>query len=177
MNLAATKRKSKTDVTNFDFFSFQTNNRCLNVVHIKTVYNKYYYYTLKMNFYWIYGPNRTVRSKFDYAHLLKRPRKSRESGFPRLSSQEIGSSLVSLEMIFEALQSELFRFKFHTLSSKILKIPEFNLYMFQHHFEIHWNGFSKSSTISNFEKLKTIFLKPQFLSDMSFEWFQTCGQW
>jgi len=28
------------------------------------------------------------------------------------SSHEIGSSLVSFEMIFEALQSELFRFKF-----------------------------------------------------------------
>ena len=36
-------------------------------------------------------------------------------------------SLVSSEMIFEALQSELSRFKFDTLSSKILKIPEFNL--------------------------------------------------
>ena len=32
-------------------------------------------------------------------------------------------------MIFKALQSELFRFKFHSLSSKILKIPEFNLLM------------------------------------------------
>ena len=30
-------------------------------------------------------------------------------------------------MIFEALQSELFRFKFHLLGSKILKFPEFNL--------------------------------------------------
>ena len=30
-------------------------------------------------------------------------------------------------MVFEALQSELFRFKFHSLSSKILKIPEFSL--------------------------------------------------
>ena len=40
---------------------------------------------------------------------------------------EIGSSLTSLEMIFEALQSELFRFKFHTMSGKTLKIPEFNL--------------------------------------------------
>ena len=30
-------------------------------------------------------------------------------------------------MIFEALQSELFRFKFHAPSLKILKIPEFNL--------------------------------------------------
>ena len=30
-------------------------------------------------------------------------------------------------MIFEALQSELFRFKFHSLASNILKFPEFNL--------------------------------------------------
>ena len=28
---------------------------------------------------------------------------------------------------FEALQSEIFRFKFHSLGSEILKIPEFNL--------------------------------------------------
>ena len=39
-------------------------------------------------------------------------------------SQEIDSSLVSLEIIFEASQSELFRFKFNLLSSKI---SEFNL--------------------------------------------------
>ena len=32
-------------------------------------------------------------------------------------------------MIFEALQSELFKFKFHSLCSKILKISEFNLFM------------------------------------------------
>ena len=32
-------------------------------------------------------------------------------------------------MIFEALQSELFRFKFDSLSSKILKMPEFNLFI------------------------------------------------
>ena len=30
-------------------------------------------------------------------------------------------------MIFEALKSELFRLNFHSLSSKILKISEFNL--------------------------------------------------
>ena len=43
------------------------------------------------------------------------------------SSQEIGSSLVSFFMIFEALKSELYRSKFHSLSSKILRIPELNL--------------------------------------------------
>ena len=42
-------------------------------------------------------------------------------------SQEIGSTLVSFQMIFETLPSELFRFDFHSLSSKILKIWEFNL--------------------------------------------------
>ena len=45
------------------------------------------------------------------------------------SFQKISSSLVSLEMVFEALQSELFRFKIHTLTSKIIKIPEFNLFI------------------------------------------------
>ena len=43
------------------------------------------------------------------------------------SSQGISSSLISFEMIFRVLQSELFRFKFKSLSSKIAKIPEFNL--------------------------------------------------
>ena len=37
-------------------------------------------------------------------------------------------------MIFEALQSELFRFKFHSLGSKILKFPEFNLVMIHNDF-------------------------------------------
>ena len=32
-------------------------------------------------------------------------------------------------MIFEALQSDLLRFKFHSLGSRILKFPEFNLLM------------------------------------------------
>ena len=44
-----------------------------------------------------------------------------------LSSQEIRSSLVSFKVIFEALQSELFILMLHWLSSKILKIAEFNL--------------------------------------------------
>ena len=39
--------------------------------------------------------------------------------FSIFSSQEIGSSLISLGMIFQALHSELFRFKFHSLGSKI----------------------------------------------------------
>ena len=47
-----------------------------------------------------------------------------ENQFP-----EIGLSLVSFGMIFEALQSEAFRFKFRSLGSKIIKIPKFNLMM------------------------------------------------
>ena len=40
-------------------------------------------------------------------------------------------------MIFESPQSDLFRFKFNLLSSKILKIPEFNLSILnKHRFEI-----------------------------------------
>ena len=41
-----------------------------------------------------------------------------------LSSQGIDSGLVSFEMVFESLQFELPRFNFHSLSYKILKIPE-----------------------------------------------------
>ena len=43
------------------------------------------------------------------------------------SLQEIGSSFASLEIIFGALQSDLFWFKFDSLGSKILKFPEFKL--------------------------------------------------
>ena len=60
-------------------------------------------------------PNQTPTQKFKKYRFLT------------FSSQEIGSSLVSSESIFEALQSELFRLKFHAPSSKILKAPEFNL--------------------------------------------------
>ena len=50
-------------------------------------------------------------------------------GFFIFGSQGIGSNLVSFQMIFEALQSELFRFKFHSLGFKLQKISEFNLRM------------------------------------------------
>ena len=47
--------------------------------------------------------------------------------FSFFGSQGIGSSLVIFWMIFQALQSELLRFKLHSLGSKLQKIPEFNL--------------------------------------------------
>ena len=51
------------------------------------------------------------------------PRQNLKIWFLTSSSQEIGSGLVSLEMIFQALQFELFRFKFHLLGSiKLLLI-------------------------------------------------------
>ena len=55
------------------------------------------------------------------------PTQKLKSWFSMSSSQGIASSLISFEMIFRVLQSELFRFKFKSLSSKIVKIPEFNL--------------------------------------------------
>ena len=57
------------------------------------------------------------------------PTQKLKSVFSILSSQETGSSSVSLKMIFGALQFELFRFKIHSLGSKILKFPELNLDM------------------------------------------------
>ena len=44
-------------------------------------------------------------------------------GFPAFSSQEIGSSLVSFQMILEAAQFELVRFDFHSLGSKLKNNP------------------------------------------------------
>ena len=61
-----------------------------------------------------------------YPNARAKIKKKRLSVF---RSKEIGSRLVSFSMIFEALQSELFRFKFHSVSSKILKTQEINLYM------------------------------------------------
>ena len=39
----------------------------------------------------------------------------------------MGSSLISLERISEALRFEIFRLKYHLLSLKIIKITEINL--------------------------------------------------
>ena len=63
------------------------------------------------------------------AHLRRHPRKNFKILFLMFVSQEIGSGSVSFEIIFEALKSEPFRFTFHLLSSKILKISGFNLIM------------------------------------------------
>ena len=68
-----------------------------------------------------------LKSMADDVHPLKSPRKSQKNEFWMSNSHEIGSSLVSFKMIFEALQSKLPRFEFQSLSSKILKIPEFSL--------------------------------------------------
>ena len=59
---------------------------------------------------------------------IKRPRKSLKMYFLRVSSQKIGSSLVSILMAFEIPQSELFTFKVHWLD---WKIPEFNLFIYE----------------------------------------------
>ena len=56
--------------------------------------------------------------------------------FPIFGSQEIGSGLISFQMLFAALWSELIRSKFHSLSSKILEIPEFNLVIG----EVNWEA-------------------------------------
>ena len=61
------------------------------------------------------------------------------------SSQEISSGLVSFYMIFEALQSALFGLNFHSLSSKILKIPEFNLVIALVSLEMHSGTIMKQS--------------------------------
>ena len=80
--------------------------------------------------------------------LSQTPMQKLKSGFLTSSSQGIASSLVLFEMIFEALQSELFRFKFHAPSLKILKIPEFNLLISKtHEFLIK----SKSKKLNNFK--------------------------
>ena len=70
-----------------------------------------------------------VKSLSQHIHLPQGPRLTQKlkSVCSILSSKETGSSSVSLKMIFGALQFELFRFKIHSLSTKILKFPKFNL--------------------------------------------------
>ena len=46
----------------------------------------------------------------------------------------------TIKMIFEALQSELFRFKFHSPSSKIPKILEFSLLILAYNINIKWSN-------------------------------------
>ena len=79
---------------------------------------------------------RVVTKNFNQKILTKRysecpptqtPKQKLKSGFLMLSSKQIGLNLVSYVMIFEALQRELFGMNFHSLSSEILKILEFNL--------------------------------------------------
>ena len=78
------------------------------------------------------------------------PTQKLKSWFSMSSSQGIASSLISFEMIFRVLQSELFRFKFKSLSSKIVKIPEFNLVMGKGSL---WSRFS--SAVFEFRELST----------------------
>ena len=56
------------------------------------------------------------------------PTEMLKRGLSIFTSQGMESKSVSFQTIFEALQSDLFRFKFHSLGLKILKIPEFNLF-------------------------------------------------
>ena len=79
------------------------------------------------------------------------PTRKFKTGISIFSSQGMGSTLVSLRMIFKALQSELFRFKFHSLSSKILKIPEFSLLIrWRYNLFGYFNNFFNKSISVNF---------------------------
>ena len=61
--------------------------------------------------------------------LTQTPTQKFKIGFWILNSKGISSILVSFGMIFGALQSLIFWFKFYSLSSKI---PEFNLIILSH---------------------------------------------
>ena len=61
-----------------------------------------------------------------------------EKGIFVVKFQGKRTSLVSFQMIFEALKSDLIRFKFHSPGSKVLKISEFILTI------SHWKSWSYS---------------------------------
>ena len=68
-------------------------------------------------------------------------------------SQENGSSIASFEIIFGALQFELFNSKLHSLRSKIRQIPGFNLLMY-HGFLVH----PPSVSLMTYSKRLTVIL-------------------
>jgi len=70
---------------------------------------------------------------------------------------------VSFQMIFEALQSELFRFMFHSLGSKILKTPEFKLFINQ---VIFTKNFVFISSWSSFSQPINFFLLTSLLEQL-----------
>ena len=85
--------------------------------------------------------------------------------FSIFSSQEISPSLLSFQVIFEALQSELIRYKLHSPGSKILKISEFNLKIAKTQKNVQLakeaNGNEQNSlAIRYYENLKYLFLEP-----------------
>ena len=65
-------------------------------------------------------PDDLVRFHFWRCPPTQTPTQMLKRGFSMFSSPGIGSRLVPFHMIFEALRSELFIFKFHSLSSTIL---------------------------------------------------------
>ena len=71
--------------------------------------------------------------------------------------------------VFEVLQSELVRFTFHSLSCKILKIPEFNLRMRQLNNSISILNF-KAPTFSFQKPFKHHFIRKQ--SRILKKWFR-----
>ena len=60
---------------------------------------------------------------------------------------------MSLETIFEALQFELFRLKLHSLGSKILKFPEFNLHMSEIQVQTNTYQFSTETSSPRFDQM------------------------
>ena len=62
--------------------------------------------------------------------LTQTPTQELKGGLSTFGFQENGSSIASFEMIFGALQFELFNSKLHSLRSKIRQIPGFNLFMY-----------------------------------------------
>ena len=64
------------------------------------------------------------------------------------SVNHLGSAnikILTFEMIFEALKFEKFKFKFHSLSPKIVKIPEFDLIVFDKMGNLILDGFATNS--------------------------------
>ena len=98
--------------------------------------------------FWINGviqirKNELVRLKAagHFCPPTQTPTQKSKTGFSMLFSRGIVSSLESFRMIFEALQSEILRFRLHFLGSKFRKVPEFNLRLISIDNQTKWSRF------------------------------------
>ena len=102
------------------------------------------------------------------------PTQKLKSLFSMLCSQEIDSSLVLLEMILESLQSGIFRFRFHSLGSKILKFMELIIPKLIENIRVLLGFVSYFSRFRSFDRFLTVQIFMTNYTFIAFSYQQSC---